>query len=146
MKLLGFKKIFYQCLFQNIEKRINLICDKQHKHKWHNSWEWSIRIWQDIEFSFYSVALHLKCDLRFSALPGNCWQRNKNIFLPMLLTHPLTYMGRVSLLAAHFCALLCSYSSPYNILSSMFTRCLTWKWTFTYGRNGIELKVLIVLD
>jgi hypothetical protein len=36
----------------------------------------------------------------------------------MLLTHPLTHMGRVSMLAAHFIALS-------QGMSSMFTLCLT---------------------
>lgn len=70
---------------------------------------------QDIEFTFFS-ALHFKCDLRFpplfsvllfSAFTWKFMLREKTFsFLYMLLTHPLTHMGRVSMLAAHFCALL----------------------------------------
>ncbi|CRK92960.1 CLUMA_CG006700, isoform A [Clunio marinus] len=51
-------------------------------------------------------------------LPGNCWRKKnlRHLTIVLLLTHPFTHMGRVSMLAVHF-----------NVLSSMFTLCLTLK-------------------
>lgn len=67
--------------------------------------------YQDIEFLALLHHLTFQCDLRFSSIliPLHFYLeivRKKFVLVHMLLTHPLTHMGRVSMLTAHLCALL----------------------------------------